>query len=465
MYWNHRKDPQIHLVGIGGSGMSAIAEVLLHSKFKVTGSDSHRTTTTDRLSSLGAVIFEGHKASHIKGATCVVVSSAISRTNPEWVAAQEKGIPVIPRAEMLAELMRLKMGVAVAGAHGKTTTTTMLGQFLESIDPTVVVGSRVSHWNASSRVGRGDAFVIEADESDRSFLKFSPVYSIVTNIDREHLDTYKDLDDIENTFLDFLNRTAFFGMNWLNADCPSLRRIRSKISKPTKTFGFDERADLRVTSVVTEGLKTRFSLQYEGESLGEFEIPIVGHHNVMNASAAIGVCLSLGLQVKTIQAACKKFVSADRRLQIHLDTSAEVVIEDYGHHPTEIEATLKAVQQAFPDSELTVIFQPHRFTRTKTLWNEFSECFRKRCDLLLLLPIYAAHEAAIPGVTSQELAKNMREVRVTVLDEMPNVLHIQKHLLPANGKRRVTLVLGAGPLTKLAQDLAAAWASKAVLSG
>lgn len=434
--------------------MSGIAEVLLAQGFTVTGSDIHRSDTVMRLEKLGAQISIGHRAENLQDPTCVVVSSAIASSNPECVEARQRGIPVIPRAEMLAELMRLKLGVAVAGSHGKTTTTSMVGQVLRPLDPTVVVGGRLQHWNASTLVGRGSPFVIEADESDRSFLKFSPVYSIVTNVDREHLDTYKDLSDIEETFVDFLNRTAFFGMNWICGDCPSLRRIRDRIAKPTKTYGQSQDCDLRIMRVELLARSSAFDLSYHGELLGRFEIPVPGLHNVLNACGAIGVALSLGLSLSQIQEGLKDFVPADRRLQIHFENELMAVVEDYGHHPTEISATLSALRLMYPQREIWVLFQPHRYSRTQALFFDFAPSLEANADRVFLLPIYAAHEAPLAGVSVEALAKTFHKTPIETLSEVPKAQDVLDWLAKAEAKQRVVLVLGAGPLTQLANQLA-----------
>lgn len=466
MFWGRKSKSSVHLVGIGGSGMSGIAEVLLASGFPVTGSDLHSSPTLQRLISLGAKVFLGHAASNIAEPSVVVVSSAVKGDNPEVLEARRRGIPVIARAEMLAELMRLKRGVAVAGSHGKTTTTSMLGQLLRSLDPTVVVGGRLQHWDASSIVGKGSVFVIEADESDRSFLKFSPVYSIVTNVDLEHLDNYRDIEDIENTFIDFLNRTAFFGMNWVSADCPHLRNMRARISKPTKTFGFSEDADLRITQFEFKDRRSIFELTLDSESLGSFEIPVVGKHNLMNASAAIALALHLGVGLSGIKKRLKSFVPADRRLQIHGESKhsgagAWAVVEDYAHHPTEIRAALEAVQLLYPTRKKIVLFQPHRYSRTSALWKEFIDCFTGSVDELFLLPVYAAHEAPIPGVDSEKLLAQIPLARKKFLSALPTPEDLTAEF--SGDASRVFVILGAAPLTKFAQGLASVLSSSASL--
>jgi len=435
--------------------MSGIAEVLLALGFKVSGSDVRLSPTTARLEKLGARVFEGHDPKNLNDSSCVVVSSAISQENPEWSQALSKGIPVIARAEMLAELMRLKMGVAVAGSHGKTTTTSILGQILRPLDPTVVVGGRIQNWDASSRVGKGEAFVIEADESDRSFLKFSPVYTIVTNIDLEHLETYSGIEDIQETFTRFLNRTAFFGVNWISSDCPRLKEIRPHVSKPLRTYGFDEDSDLRISNLEFKKRKSHFELSFKDGSLGKFEMALVGKHNVMNAAGAIGMALTLGMKPGAIREELKRFIPADRRLQIHFEDEKMAVVEDYGHHPTEIKATLEALNLLYPQREKVIYFQPHRYSRTKALWNYFAESFKDNCDHLYMLPIYAAHEKAIKGVSSIELAKTFKGISVVVLDKTPEVSEIFRHLEKGKSSSRVILILGAGPLTQLAIKLGA----------
>lgn len=428
--------------------MSGIAEVLLATNFEVTGSDVADSPTVKRLRALGARISIGHAPEHVGAVDGVVVSSAVSPDNPEWREARRQGIPVIARAEMLAELMRLKLGIAIAGSHGKTTTTSMVGHVLLSLDPTVVVGGRLQHWDASSLVGKSELFVIEADESDRSFLKFSPIFSVVTNIDREHLDTYRDLEDLKKTFLDFLNRTAFFGRSWISADCEHLRSLAAVTKKPVTTYGFSEEAEMRIVDWSLAPRGSTFSLSCRGQIWGPFHVPIAGEHNIKNAAAAVSVALHLGLDVKTIQENLSKFVPADRRLQVHIETPRVAVVEDYGHHPTEISATLRAVRVMYPERKIHVVFQPHRFSRTQALWAEFLTCF-SGADRLWILPIYAAHEPKIEGVTSEKLVSSLVHPAAKAVVEGPALAE-----LLSEGAGPVTvLVLGAGPLTPYARGL------------
>lgn len=453
MFWDRQKKMKIHLVGIGGSGMSGIAEVLLASGFEVSGSDLSDSPTTRRLQQLGATLYQSHQEQNLNDAHCVVVSSAVSPSNPEWKRAKAQGIPVIPRAEMLAELMRLKKGVAVAGSHGKTSTTSMIGQVLQALRPSVIVGGRLQNWNASSILGKGSTFVVEADESDRSFLRYSPVYSVVTNVDLEHLDNYKNLEDIQETFLKFLNRTAFFGQNWISADCPNLQTIRHRIIKPTKTYGFSENADLKIISSQFKNGMSLFQLRYEDQDLGEFQLPAAGRHNVMNASAAIGVGLSLGLGVQMMKKRLKSFVAADRRLQVHYSDQKHVVIEDYAHHPTEVRAAFQAIQEMHPSYKKVVVFQPHRYSRTKALWNDFVNVLKGQVDRLVLLPIYAAHEEKMPGVSSVDLAKAIGE-HALFSEKIPeNDADFLSLLSFEETQPCVFVFLGAAPLTNQAERL------------
>jgi len=462
MYWNARQKPRLHLIGIGGTGMSGIAEVLLASGFSVTGSDINKTKTTERLEQLGARIFYGHSAEHIEKPNCVVISSAVQKDNPEWQEAVQQGIPVIQRAEMLAELMRLKKGVAVAGSHGKTTTTSMLGQLLRPLDPTVVVGGRLQHWNASSIVGRGSTFVIEADESDRSFLKFSAVYSLVTNIDSEHLDNYQNFKDLLESFIEFLNSTAFFGMNWINMDCPNLQKIKSAIKKPTKTYGFNPEADLQIKNYHYKNSTSLFEIQFEDKHLGEFVLPVCGRHNVSNAAGAIGMALSLGLPPAGLKRRLKRFIPADRRLQIHFASESAVVVEDYAHHPTEIRASLEAISLMYPDYDRVLVFQPHRYSRTKALWSEFVECLKQPANSrLMLLPIYSAHENEISEISSINLAQEITG-KVEVMTQLPSTEEVLQFAESSTRSKLIYVIMGAAPLSSLAHSLAEILAQRGI---
>ena len=401
-----RNFQRIHLVGIGGSGMSGIAEVLLSGGYAVSGSDLKPSPVTQRLSKLGAQIHEGHKAENVHGAHVVVVSSAVSSENVEVLEAHRLKIPVIPRAEMLAELMRLKHGIAVAGAHGKTTTTSLIASVLESagLDPTFVVGGRVNHAGANASLGQGEYIVVEADESDRSFLLLAPVIAVVTTIDREHLDHYSSLEEIQETFLQFVNRVPFYGSIVLCIDEPNVQAILPRVTRPVITYGTSSQADLVIADVKLNGLSSDFRLKYHGEDLGMFRLPSPpGIHNVRNAAAAAAVALALNVPADLIRAGLEKFQGVGRRFEVRGQYSGVTLIDDYGHHPAEIRATLEAARGC-DYKRLLVLFQPHRYSRTQHLWEDFTRSFNQ-ADILVMTDIYSAGEAPIQGITGEKLAE------------------------------------------------------------
>jgi UDP-N-acetylmuramate--alanine ligase len=400
-----RNFQRIHLVGIGGSGMSGIAEVLLSSGYAVSGSDLKATPVTSRLEKLGAKIYEGHQASNVQGAHVVVISSAVRPDNVEVLEAHKLKIPVIPRAEMLAELMRLKYGIAVAGAHGKTTTTSMVAAILAAagLDPTFVVGGRVNHAGSNARVGQGEYMVVEADESDRSFLLLAPVVAVVTTIDREHLDQYRSLEEIQAVFTEFVNRVPFYGSVILCLDEPNVQAILPSVKRPVITYGTTSQVDLVISDVKLHGLASEFRLTYGGEDLGIFELPSPpGIHNVRNAAAAAAVALSLNVPADLIRAGLSKFSGVGRRFEVKGVYAGVTLIDDYGHHPAEIRATLEAARGC-GYKRLLVLFQPHRYSRTKFLWEDFCRGFNE-ADVLVLTEIYAASEAPIENITGERLA-------------------------------------------------------------
>jgi len=457
------KIQRIHFVGIGGIGMSGIAEIMLNLGYKISGSDLRRSAVTDRLKSLGAIIFEEHAAENIASADVVVTSSAIIAGNPEVVEAQRVHIPVIPRAEMLSELMRLKYGIAIAGMHGKTTTTSMVAAVLAAggLDPTVVVGGRVDAMNSNARLGRSQYLVAEADESDRSFLKLSPILAVVTNIDREHMDCYRNMQDVKRAFLDFMDRVPFYGMIVACNDDPILRRLFPKIRRRMLTYGTRKGSDFLIkagrgrsadspgparernvsSSGVAEfsrngkgaasrraeiGTKSSaalaadarvgapvpshvnsFSVRFRDRDLGEFRLHVPGLHNVLNATAAIAVGIGLDIPADRIREALESFRGVDRRFQIRGEAGGITVIDDYGHHPTEIRATLAAARQC-GYRKTHVIFQPHRYTRTRDLMDEFATAFSD-ADSLIVLDIYAASEQPIEGITGEALARKIAQ--------------------------------------------------------
>jgi UDP-N-acetylmuramate--alanine ligase len=401
-----RNFQRIHLVGIGGSGMSGIAEVLLSSGYAVSGSDLKASAVTERLRNLGAIIHEGHQAENVQGAHVVVISSAVHTENVEVVEAHRLKIPVIPRAEMLAELMRLKYGIAVAGAHGKTTTTSMVASVLAAadLDPTFVVGGRVNHAGSNARVGQGEYMVVEADESDRSFLLLAPVIAVVTTIDREHLDQYSSLEEIQDVFLQFVNRVPFYGDVILCLDEPNVQAILPRVRRPVITYGITSQADLVISDVKLLGLSSEFRLKYHGDDLGVFHLPSPpGIHNVRNAAAAAAVGLSLNVPADLIRAGLAKFAGVGRRFEIKGTFAGVTLIDDYGHHPAEIRATLEAARGC-NYKRLLVLFQPHRYSRTQALWEDFRSSFNQ-ADILVLTEIYAAGEAPIEGITGERLAE------------------------------------------------------------
>jgi UDP-N-acetylmuramate--alanine ligase len=411
------KIQQIHFVGIGGIGMSGIAEVLLNLGYKISGSDLRHSAVTERLAALGASIFEGHRAENISGAEVVVTSSAIATENPEVLEAHRLHVPVIQRAEMLAELMRLKYGIAIAGMHGKTTTTSMVAAVLAGggLDPTVVVGGRVDAMGSNARLGKSRYLVAEADESDRSFLKLSPILSVVTNIDREHMDCYRNMRDVKKTFLEFMDRVPFYGMVVACNDDPLLRRLLPDVQRRTVTYGTKRGSDFQIklqngstSSLRVEGQPlSRFRVSYRKKDLGEFTLHVPGAHNILNATAAIAVGIGLDIEVEAIRSGLDQFRGVDRRFQLRGRAAGISVIDDYGHHPTEIKATLAAARQC-GFRKVHVVFQPHRYTRTRDLMDEFTASFAD-ADSLFVLDIYAASEKPIEGISAEALAGTIRE--------------------------------------------------------
>ena len=410
------KIQRIHFVGIGGIGMSGIAEVLLNLGYKISGSDLKSSPVTQRLAGLGATIFEGHSSENVTGAEVVVVSSAITPDNPEVTEARNLHIPVIRRAEMLAELMRLKYGVAIAGMHGKTTTTSMVAAVLAAggLDPTVVVGGRVDAMGSNARLGRSQYLVAEADESDRSFLKLSPILAVVTNIDREHMDCYRDMRDVKRTFLDFMSRVPFYGTVVLCNDDPVLRRLMPQVQRRVMTYGTRRGSDFHIKLAACElnagehHPLSRFQVNYRGKGLGEFTLRIPGTHNLLNATAAIAVGIGLDVSLEHIRTALDNFRGVDRRFQLRGTTAGVSVIDDYGHHPTEIRATLAAARQC-GYRRIHVIFQPHRYSRTQLLLDEFAKAFQE-ADSIFVLEIYGASEKPIEGITGESLARRIQEL-------------------------------------------------------
>jgi len=410
------KIQRIHFVGIGGIGMSGIAEVLLNLGYKVSGSDLKSSAVTQRLAGLGAAVFEGHRAENVSGAEVVVTSSAISVENSEVAEAHKLHVPVIQRAEMLAELMRLKYGIAIAGMHGKTTTTSMVAAVLAAggLDPTVVVGGRVDALGSNARLGKSQYLVAEADESDRSFLKLSPILSVITNIDREHMDCYRNMRDVKKTFLEFMDRVPFYGMIVACNDDPLLRRLLPQVQRRTVTYGTKRGSDFWIKIPTFRAKDARemghpplntFRVSYRKQDLGEFTLHVPGVHNILNATAAIAVGVGLDVGVEAIRAALDQFRGVDRRFHLRGRAAGVSEIDDYGHHPTEIRATLAAAKTC-GFRKIHVVFQPHRYTRTRDLMEEFRAAFGD-ADSLFVLDIYAASEKPIEGITAEALARSI----------------------------------------------------------
>jgi UDP-N-acetylmuramate--alanine ligase len=438
-----------HFVGIGGTGMCGLAEILLSLGYEVSGSDlATGTEATERLARLGARIAAGHAAENARGKDLLVVSSAIREENPEVREARRLGIPVIKRGEMLAEIMRLKYGVAVAGAHGKTTTTSLIGHVLSSagLDPTVIVGGRLRSIGSNARMGSGDVLVAEADESDGSFLNILPTVAVVTNIDREHLDHYRDLAEIREAFLRFIHGVPFYGVAVLCADDPHLREMIPQVNKPVLTYGTGEGARVRATAVTPAPDGSRFTVHADGRDLGEFLLPLPGAHNVLNALACVGVARFLGVPSEAIRRGLASFEGVGRRFEKRGEAAGVVHIDDYGHHPTEIAAVLRTAREVFAGRRLVVLFQPHRYTRTAALRREFGPAFRD-ADALVLTEIYAAGEAPIEGVSGAALAEAITAAGTRVLfapGETEAIARAVAELRPGD----VLLTLGAGSIWK-----------------
>lgn len=448
-----RKTQQIHLVGIGGSGMSGIAEVLLTLGYKVTGSDLQATDTTRRLEELGGKLFIGHHESNVGEAQVVVISSAVSPQNPEVVTAKVRQIPVIPRAEMLAELMRLKFGVAIAGAHGKTTTTSMVANVLAQggLDPTMVIGGKVNALGSHARLGRGELLVAEADESDGSFLRLSPTIVAVTNLDREHLDHYGSMERIYESFLEFINKVPFYGLAVLCADDDRLRSLFPKVVKRYHTYGLFERdgltPDFRATDISVKQWGSEFRAFFRTRNLGPFRLSVPGIHNVSNALAAIAIGVELDVPVDLIRKALAAFTGVERRFHLRGEANGITVVDDYGHHPTEIKATLAAAKQGWSDRRLVVLFQPHRYTRTRDLLDDFAVAFRD-ADQLYVTEIYAASEQPIPGISGAKLAEAIRATGHSGVHFIEHKDQLVDQVLPHLKAGDLVLTLGAGDIWK-----------------
>jgi len=449
------KIEKIHFVGIGGIGMSGIAEVLLNLGYKVSGSDLRESETTERLCTLGGQIAIGHAAENLTNVDVVVTSTAVQTDNPEVIEARRRMIPVIPRAEMLAELMRMKYGIAIAGTHGKTTTTSMVATVLThaGIDPTIVIGGKLNTLGSNAKLGKGDFLVAEADESDGSFLKLSPSIAVVTNIDADHLDYYEGgIEQIKDTFVEFINKIPFYGLAILCLEDRNIAEIIPRIKKRFMTYGLSSQADLRATHVKLEGFQTTFTAHYKGYRLGDITFQMPGAHNVLNALACTAVALELDVPFDKIQEGFEQFGGVGRRFTVKGEKNGIMVVDDYGHHPVEIRATLSAARNGWPERRLVVAFQPHRYSRTKELFNEFVTCFYD-ADVLVLTDIYAASEQPIPGVSSEHLADEVRRHGQRDVTYVADRTALPDYLAGVVKEGDIVITLGAGNIWQAGEEL------------
>jgi UDP-N-acetylmuramate--alanine ligase len=450
----HKPDTRIHFVGIGGIGMSGIAEVLLTLGYGVSGTDMKESDTTKRLTQLGARIFYGHDAAHLGDTDVVVISSAVKATNPEVAGARARGIPVIPRAEMLAELMRMKYGIAVAGSHGKTTTTSLVATVLHAagLDPTAVIGGKLPSLGSNARLGQGNYLVAEADESDGSFMKLSPTVAVVTNIDPEHLDHYGSLDALKRTFVEFINKVPFYGLAIVCVDHEHVQSILPAVEKRHVTYGFTPLANFRAVDIAFDGLRTQFTAIVRGKVLGRVELAMPGRHNVLNSLAVLAVADFLGVDFATYQRALQSFTGVGRRFTVRGTAGGVMVVDDYGHHPAEIRATLAGARTGFKDRRIVAAFQPHRYTRTRDLMGEFARAFNE-AEIVAVCDIYAAGEEPIAGITSQRLVDEMRASGHIGAVHVPKRADIAATLLPHLRDGDILITLGAGDVWMAGEEV------------
>ena len=437
----------IHMIGIGGSGMSGIAEVLLNLGYEVHGSDMADSAVVARLRELGARVCLGHAEENLGEVNVVVKSTAVGEDNPEVRAARKRGIPVIPRAEMLAELMRLRRGIAIAGTHGKTTTTSFTAAIFDTagLDPTVIIGGRLNAYGANAHLGSGDYLIAEADESDGSFLCLFPIINVVTNVDMDHVDFYGGQEAIDQAFVDFMNKVPFYGVNLVCGDDPGVQRLLGQVKRPVITYGFGEDNQIRAELVEISG-QSLFRVRVGGQLLGDIRLSQPGKHNVLNALASIGVAMEAGIGFEDITAGLEGFGGVGRRFERKGEKNGVTVVDDYGHHPVEIAATLATVRAVYPGRRLVVVFQPHRFSRTQALFGDFCQVFES-ADVLLLTEIYPASEKPIPGVNGQSLAQGIRQISrtdVTYYQDFDTVVEALPEVLKPGD---VLLTLGAGNVT------------------
>ena len=446
-----KKVKKLHFVGIGGSGMSGIAEILLNLGYHITGSDIRRTAVTERLEKLGAVIYYNHSAENVSDADVVVISSAIHGDNPEFISAGERGIPVIRRAEMLAELMRMKYGIGIAGTHGKSTTTSLVGEVLTegNLDPTVIVGGIVANLRSNARLGTGEYLVAEADEFDKSFLRLSPTIAVVTNMEREHMECYGDnIEELHSAFIEFMNKVPFYGAVILCIDESPLQEILPEIERRVITYGLSTQADVRAVKVSFDSSGTDFTVIADDKTLGEVHTNLIGLHNVKNTLAAIAVGLEVGLDFDTIARALAKFKGVYRRFQIKGEVDGILVVDDFGHHPTEIQATLQAAKTAYIDRRIVAVFQPHLYSRTNEFFQEFGKAFLDS-DVLVITEIYGAREKPIEGVSAEMIARAAKDYGHRNVFFEPDTQKIPELLEEITKPGDLVITIGAGPIWKV----------------
>jgi UDP-N-acetylmuramate--alanine ligase len=448
-----KRDTRIHFVGIGGIGMSGIAEVLINLGYGVSGSDLKESDTTRRLSQIGAAIKFGHDAGNVGATDVVVISSAVKPTNPEVIEARSRGIPVIPRAEMLAELMRMKYGIAIAGSHGKTTTTSLIATVLHraGLDPTAVIGGKLPSLGSNARLGQGDYLVAEADESDGSFMKLSPTVAVVTNIDPEHLDHYGSLEALKRTFVDFINKVPFYGLAVLCLDHEHVQSLLPHVEKRHVTYGLSPLADFRAVEIAHEGLRSSFTAIAHGKSLGRVELAMPGRHNVLNSLAVLAVADFLGIDFDSYRASLAGFSGVGRRFTVRGEKRGVMVVDDYGHHPAEIRATLAGARAGFRERRIVVAFQPHRYTRTRDLMSDFARAFNE-AEIVCVTDIYAAGEEPIAGVSSARLVEEMRACGHRGAIHVAKKVDLFKTIQPKLREGDIFITLGAGDVWTVGQE-------------
>ncbi|UCF80144.1 MAG: UDP-N-acetylmuramate--L-alanine ligase [Acidobacteriota bacterium] len=451
-----KRTEHVHFVGVGGAGMSGIAEVLRNLGYRVSGCDLKASPATEHLQQIGCTVNLGHDARHVEDADVVVLSSAVPADNSEARAARRANVPVIPRAEMLAELMRMKYSVAVAGTHGKTNTTSMVASVLQAggLDPTVVIGGRLRTLGSHARLGKGDFLVAEADESDGSFLLLTPTLAVVTNIDREHMDYYGSMDALRQAFLDFLNTVPFYGASVLCFDDDVVRALRPKATRRVLTYGFSEDADARAGDAKFEAFRSSYAASWRGKPLGRIALQMPGRHSIQNSLAAVTVGLDLGISFKTIRGALEGCPSADRRFELKGEAPSEkggiMVVDDYGHHPTEIRATLRAAREGWPERRLVAVFQPHRYTRVRDLHKEFAHAFDDTA-VVVVMPIYPAGEAPMEGVSAEKLSGEMKEAGHPSVHFTPGRDEAARALETLTREGDMVITLGAGDVWRVGE--------------